>query len=69
MGRPVVTEDTGAAKYLPEESGFCFVHDLESAEAAVNEVMANWPRFSRNARDCAVEVFDSPKNLRKILGI
>ena len=69
MGRPVITEDTGAGKYLPAENGFHFVRDLEGAESAVNEVMANWPRFSRNARDCAVEVFDSAKNLRKILGL
>jgi hypothetical protein len=69
LGRPVITEDTGARKYLPAESGLRFVHDLASAETAVNEVMADWPRFSRNARDCAVEVFDSAKNLRKILGL
>jgi hypothetical protein len=69
LGRPVITEDTGAGKYLPAESGFCFVHDLASAETAVNEVTADWPRFARNARDCAVEVFDSAKNLRKILDL
>jgi hypothetical protein len=69
MGRPVITEDTGAEKYLPADSGLRSVCDLDSAETAVNEVMADWPRFSRNARDCAVEVFDSTKNLRKILGI
>jgi hypothetical protein len=68
-GRPVITEDTSAAKYLPAESGFHFVRDLASAEAAVKEVRADWPRFSRNARDCAVEVFDSAKNLRKILAL
>jgi hypothetical protein len=67
MGRPVITEDTGAGKYLPAESAFHFVRDLDSAETAVNEVIANWPRLSRNARDCAVELFDSAKNLRKIL--
>ena len=69
MGRPVVTEDTGAAKYLPRENGFRFVHNLDSAEAAVNEVVANWPQLSREARDCAVDVFDSARNLRKILGL
>jgi len=69
MGRPVITEDTGVGKYLPAESGFRFVHDLATAETAVNEVLADWPRLSRNARDCAVEAFDSVKNLRKILGL
>ncbi len=69
MGRPVITEDTGAAKYLPKENGFRFVHDLESATAAVNEIIADWPAFSRRARAVAIELFDSERNLRKILGL
>jgi hypothetical protein len=68
-GRPVITEDSGAGKYLPRESGFHFVADLEQASAAIQDVMANWPRRSREARACAVAVFDSAKNLRKILGV
>lgn len=67
-GRPVITENTGAERYLPVRNGFRFVHDLDTAEAAVKEVMADWARLSREARACAVEVFDSAKNLRKILG-
>jgi hypothetical protein len=69
LGRPVITEDTGAGKYLPADSGFRFVHDLAGAETAVNEVITDWPRFSRRARDCAVELFDSAKNVRKILSL
>jgi hypothetical protein len=69
LGRPVITEDTGAGKYLPRESGFHFVEDLDTAEAAVKEVMADWPRLSRQARACAVETFDSAKILREILGL
>jgi glycosyltransferase involved in cell wall biosynthesis len=69
MGRPVVTEDTGAAKYLPKQSGFRFINDLESASAAVNEVIADWPALSRQSRAVAVELFDSERNLRKILGL
>jgi hypothetical protein len=68
-GRPVITEDTGAAKYLPSESGFHFVDGGAEAEAAVREVMSDWPRQSRQARRCAKEVFDSAKNLRKILDL
>jgi hypothetical protein len=30
--------------------------------------MADWSRESRHARACAVEVFDSVRNLRRILG-
>ncbi len=68
-GRPVITEDCGAAKYLPRESGFHFVAGLEPAVAAAKDVLANWSRRSREARACAVEVFDSAKNLRRILGV
>jgi hypothetical protein len=68
-GRPVVTEDSGAGKYLPSASGFHFAGDLDSAVAAIEDLMANWPRRSREARACAVEVFDSTKNLRRILGL
>jgi hypothetical protein len=69
MGRPVITEDSGAGKYLPRASGFHFVGNLEDAIAAMEDLLANWPRRSREARDCAVEVFDSAKNLRRILGL
>jgi hypothetical protein len=66
-GRPVVTEDSDAGKYLPRESGFHFVADLKDAAAEVEDVLANWKRHSREARRCAVELFDSAKNLKKIL--
>jgi hypothetical protein len=68
-GRPVITEDTGAAKYLPHENGFEFVNGIAEAAEAVKAVLANWPRCSKRARECAVEVFDSAKNLRKILAV
>jgi hypothetical protein len=69
LGRPVITEDTGAASYLPRESGFSFIRNVDEAEAAVKEVLHDWPRLSKQARACAVEVFDSEKNLRKILNL
>jgi len=68
-GRPVVTEDTGAAPHLPLESSFCFVDGQEEALAAIKEVLSDWPKFSRQARRCAVEVFDSTRNLRKIVDL
>ena len=68
-GRPVVTEDTGAERYLPEESGFHFVRDEVEAEARLNDVLANWPRLSKQARACAGEVFEATNNLRKILDL
>jgi hypothetical protein len=69
LGRPVITEDTGATRYLPPHSGFRFIRSIDAAETAVKEVLRDWPRLSKQARACAVEVFDSAKNLRKILGM
>lgn len=68
-GRPVITEDTGAAKYLPAESGFSLVQNAEEAAEAARRVLRDWPRRAREARRCALEVFDSARNLRKILGL
>ena len=69
LGRPVITEDTGARKYLPRERVLRFVHGMGEAEADANEVLADWPRLSKQARNCAVETFDSARNLRTVLGL
>ena len=69
LGRPVITEDTAAGKYLPERNGFSFVHGVDEAEAAVKEVLRDWPRLSAEARACAAEVFDSGRNLKTILDL
>lgn len=67
-GRPVITEDTGARSYLPPASGFLWVNNLDEAIDAVHRVTRDWDVLSIQARQCAVEVFDSIKNLEKILG-
>jgi len=69
LGRPVITEATGAEKYLPAENGFRFVRGADEAESAVKLVLRDWAQLSRQARNCAAEIFDSAKNLRNILGI
>ena len=69
LGRPVITEDTGAQRYLPAENGFRFIRSAAEAEAAVRDVLDDWSRLSKQARRCAVEVFDSVKNLRRILDL
>jgi hypothetical protein len=69
LGRPVITEDTGAAKYLPKTSGMFFVRDAAEAAAAAERILGDWKTLSGQARECALEIFDSAKNLRKILGI
>ncbi|MEO6846801.1 MAG: hypothetical protein ABI443_05110 [Chthoniobacterales bacterium] len=69
LGRPVITESTGAEPYLPQESGFLWVKDRESAIEAARRVLGEWDILSNAARECAVEYFDSIKNLKKILGL
>jgi hypothetical protein len=69
LGRPVITEDTGAIGYLPRESGFRFIRNIDQAEMGMKEVLRDWPRLSKQARRCAVDVFDSAKNLRRILNL
>jgi len=66
-GRPEITEDTAASRYLPEDCGVLFVSSVEEAEEAVRRVMKDWDYLSRRARETAVEYFDSVKNLERIL--
>jgi hypothetical protein len=69
LGRPVITEETGAGRYLPADSGMFFVSSASEAAQSVRAVMKDWSHLSRRARNCAVEIFDSVKNLRKILSL
>jgi hypothetical protein len=68
LGRPVVTEPTGAERFLPEDSGMLFVRNLEESVEASRRVLADWDRLSKAARETAVECFDSVRNLRILLG-
>ena len=67
LGRPVITEDTGADRFLPARNGFRFIRSASEAGAAVREVLKDWSRLSKQARQCAAEVFDSVRCLRRIL--
>ncbi|MEI8235239.1 MAG: glycosyltransferase [Verrucomicrobiota bacterium] len=66
-GRPEITEDTAALRYLPEDSGVLIVSNLEEAVEAVRRVLKDWDHLSLRARETAVEYFDSAKNLERIL--
>lgn len=68
LGRPVITESTAAENFLPAQSGFLWMHDLPTAVECARRVLQDWDALSRAARECALECFDSVKNLRLILG-
>ncbi len=67
-GRPVITEPTGAERFLPSKSGMLFVQNLEEAVEASRHVMKDWSILSRAARATALECFDSVRNLKLLLG-
>lgn len=69
LGRPVVTEPTGAEQFLPKESGMIFVSNGEEASDASQRVLNDWPALSKAARSTAVECFDSERNLKLLLGV
>jgi hypothetical protein len=69
LGRPVITEDTGAGRYLPANNGFSYIRNAGEAEAAVKEVLHDWSRLSHQARACAVKIFDSQRTIKRIVGL
>ncbi len=69
LGRPAITEDDGAGKYLPDWSGMFFTRGVAEAAEAAREIVGRWPYWSKQSRACAEEVFDSTLNLRRILDL
>jgi len=69
LGRPVLTEPTGAALHLPEHGGFRWIRDVESAVEAAREVVSDGARLGLEARRCAVEVFDAAAVLQRCFGL
>jgi hypothetical protein len=69
LGRPVITESSGAEKFLPAESGMLFVNGPAEAAEAARRILREEKNLARKARRCAVEVFDSAKNIGKILDL
>ena len=67
LGRPVITEPTGAEQFLPKESGMLFVRTLEEALEASRRVLLDWPRLAQQARQTAVDCFDAASTLKKML--
>ncbi|MFI0348562.1 MAG: glycosyltransferase [Chthoniobacterales bacterium] len=67
MGRPVITESTGAEQFLPEKSGLLFANNLAEAIDASRRVLLDWPKLSCDARAVAIEYFDAAKTLKKML--
>ena len=63
-GRPVVVQETGWTRSLPSGEGVLAFDDIDSAAAALRQVMADPQRHARAARRIAEECFDA----RHVLG-
>ncbi|MAE77110.1 MAG: hypothetical protein CMJ85_09600 [Planctomycetes bacterium] len=66
-GRPVVVQETGFSDVLPVGCGIVPFRTLEEAAAGVQQVVADYDRHARAARDIAEEWFDSDKVLRDLV--
>lgn len=66
-GRPVITEDTQCSKFLPQEAGFFWIDSMEDAIEAIRKLFRDWQRQSRIARATAIEHFDAPRTIQRML--
>lgn len=66
-GRPAVVQDTGFSRHLPSGEGLFAYSTPEEAVAAIEAVLADWPRHGRAARDLAAAHFGSDVVLPPLL--
>ena len=66
-GRPVVTQDTGWSKWIPNGCGLFAFTDSASASAAIRQIELEPERNAAAARNIAEDIFDSGKVLTKML--
>lgn len=66
-GRPVIVEDTGFGTYLPVNEGLVTFDGVDNAKAAIETVLADYPKHRKAAQAIAREFFDSGKVLGDIL--
>lgn len=66
-GRPVIAQDTGWSRYYPCGEGLFSFREEKEAKAALQELLADYPRHSRAARRIAEDFFDSNHVLSTLL--
>jgi hypothetical protein len=66
-GRPAVVEDTGPSRLLPNGLGLFRFSTLEEAAADLDEVVADYAKHARAARELA-ELFDARSVAEEIVG-
>ena len=68
-GRPVVVQDTGPSRILPNGEGMFRFSTPEQAAAALDAMNADYSRHCRAARELAEDVFDAKAIAARILEI
>jgi hypothetical protein len=66
-GKPVVTQETGWSAHIPSGHGLFAFSDAAGAREAIREVVLDYGRHARKAREVANEFFDSRKVLQQLL--
>lgn len=66
-GRPVVLQDTGFSAHLPCGEGLFAVSDVEQSVAALEEIVSDYPRHARRARELAETYLDARLLMGRLL--
>jgi hypothetical protein len=66
-GRPAVVQDTGFSTHLPVGEGLCSYSTLDEARDALDNVVSDYARHARAARELAVEYFAAKRVLPPLL--
>ena len=66
-GKPVLAQDTGFTRHLPDGEGLLSFTTLKEAAAGVAEILGDYPRHAEAAQRIAEEHFDSRKVLSRLL--
>jgi hypothetical protein len=66
-GRPVLAQDTGLEGLYPLGAGLLTFRTLEEAKAGAEEILGDYHRHARAAREIAEEMFDSDRVLSELL--
>ena len=68
-GKPVVVQDTGPSRYLPNGEGMFRFSTIEAAAESLAAMNADYERHCRAARALAEEHFDARKVTARILEV
>jgi hypothetical protein len=66
-GRPVILQDTGIRRWLPENSGIMTFSDAQEAIQCLESLRSDYPTRCRSARELAEDYFGHTVSLPKLL--